>query len=238
MATKKKSKSVSKKKTAASKKSKSAPSKKTSKKTAKKAAKKTARKSTRKSSASGSRTASSAASFDAPASDSYMDREFAAASSASSPSSYTSTSPSYGSSEEEGKGSLFRLGALVVLAVVLIVLLYMQFTGKDNGDVANNGNQAPAVEEPAPSNKAQAPASAEEDVAPASAKLENEKPAAEPAPAVGGAAKTYTVKAGDTLWGVAQAQMGNGNLWQKIYDANKLTSRSLTAGQELVIPAQ
>lgn len=228
MATKKKSKSVSKKKTAASKKSKSAPSK---KKTSKKAAKKTGKKSStsRKTASRGA-----AASFDASASDSHMDREFAAASSTSGTT--YSTTPSYGAGEEEGKGSLMRLGALVVLAVVLIVLLYMQFTGNDTDEVASN-NAGPAVEEPAnPAGDSGTPASAEEDVAPAA--TENETPAPEPAPVASGDAKTYTVKAGDTLWGVAQSQMGNGNLWQKIYDTNKLTSRSLTAGQSLVIPAQ
>ena len=146
MATKKKSTSVSKKKTAsktatapASKKSKSAPSKKTSKK----AAKKTSTKST-----------ASPASFDAP---SHMDEEFAAA---SSPAYSPSTSPSYGApqaSEDDGKGSLLRLGALVVLGVVLVVLLSIKFLGGKSDEVADNSS-GPVVEEPAGISEPETPA--------------------------------------------------------------------------------
>lgn len=32
---------------------------------------------------------------------------------------------------------------------------------------------------------------------------------------------TYTVQAGDTLWGIAQKLLGNGALYTKIYEANK-----------------
>jgi len=35
------------------------------------------------------------------------------------------------------------------------------------------------------------------------------------------AENTYTVQAGDTLWGIAQKQLGNGALYTKIYEANK-----------------
>ena len=31
---------------------------------------------------------------------------------------------------------------------------------------------------------------------------------------------TYTVKKGDTLWGIAKRTLGSGSLWEKIYDAN------------------
>jgi nucleoid-associated protein YgaU len=33
--------------------------------------------------------------------------------------------------------------------------------------------------------------------------------------------QTYTVQAGDTLWGIAQKLLGNGALYTKIYEANK-----------------
>ncbi len=35
------------------------------------------------------------------------------------------------------------------------------------------------------------------------------------------AESTYTVQAGDTLWGIAQKLLGNGALYTKIYEANK-----------------
>ena len=33
--------------------------------------------------------------------------------------------------------------------------------------------------------------------------------------------KKYTIKTGDTLWGIARTQYGDGNKWKKIYTANK-----------------
>jgi nucleoid-associated protein YgaU len=36
-----------------------------------------------------------------------------------------------------------------------------------------------------------------------------------------GSGKTYTVKAGDTLSGIAKAHLGNANDYMKIFDANK-----------------
>lgn len=32
---------------------------------------------------------------------------------------------------------------------------------------------------------------------------------------------THTVVEGDTLWGIAKAEYGNGSLWPNIYDANQ-----------------
>ncbi|MBA2393730.1 MAG: LysM peptidoglycan-binding domain-containing protein [Ktedonobacteraceae bacterium] len=59
-------------------------------------------------------------------------------------------------------------------------------------------------------------------------------------PQVQGHTSTYTVKAGDTLWSIAQHLEGNGNAWQKIYDANKQVigpdPNALHAGMVLHIP--
>lgn len=51
-------------------------------------------------------------------------------------------------------------------------------------------------------------------------------PAAGAAPAAAaagaaGAARTYTVKAGDTLSGIAKSELGNANAYMKIFEANK-----------------
>jgi nucleoid-associated protein YgaU len=41
-----------------------------------------------------------------------------------------------------------------------------------------------------------------------------------PAAAAASAAKTYTVKAGDTLSGIAKSQLGDANAYMKIFNAN------------------
>jgi nucleoid-associated protein YgaU len=54
------------------------------------------------------------------------------------------------------------------------------------------------------------------------------------------AAKTYTVKAGDTLSGIAKAQLGNANDYMKIYNANRdqlSDPDKIKPGQVLKIPA-
>ena len=50
--------------------------------------------------------------------------------------------------------------------------------------------------------------------------------------------QSYTVKAGDTLFQIAQQFYGDGNQWQKIASANgNLAPESLQPGQVLTIPA-
>ena len=61
--------------------------------------------------------------------------------------------------------------------------------------------------------------------------------AAAPAPA---AAKTYTVKSGDTLSGIAKAQLGSAGDYMKIFDANRdqlSDPDKIKPGQVLKIPA-
>jgi len=65
------------------------------------------------------------------------------------------------------------------------------------------------------------------------------KVAAPPASAAAAAAKTYTVKAGDTLGAIAKAQLGDAGAYMKIFDANKdlLTDPDkIKPGQVLKIP--
>ena len=59
------------------------------------------------------------------------------------------------------------------------------------------------------------------------------------ATAVGSAAKTYTVKAGDTLGAIAKAQLGSANDYMKIFEANKdqlSDPDKIKPGQVLRIP--
>lgn len=49
--------------------------------------------------------------------------------------------------------------------------------------------------------------------------------------------RRYTVKSGDSLFGIAQKHYGNGNVWPRIADANKIRDpRTLKVGQVLTIP--
>jgi len=60
-----------------------------------------------------------------------------------------------------------------------------------------------------------------------------------PAPAAA-AAKTYTVKAGDTLSAIAKAQLGSANDYMKIFEANRdqlSDPDKIKPGQVLKIPA-
>jgi len=63
------------------------------------------------------------------------------------------------------------------------------------------------------------------------------QPGMPPAPSAG--SQTYTMKAGDTLYGVARRFYGDGKLWTKILEANKGKIRDVSdipIGTVLVIP--
>jgi len=49
---------------------------------------------------------------------------------------------------------------------------------------------------------------------------------------------TYTVKEGDTLWKIAESQLGSGERWQEIAEANgiPIDNPKVEVGQELTIP--
>ena len=48
----------------------------------------------------------------------------------------------------------------------------------------------------------------------------------------------YTVRAGDTLWGIAERFLGAGTKYKDIMSANKLTSSNIYPGQILIIPGK
>lgn len=86
------------------------------------------------------------------------------------------------------------------------------------------------VEEPATPAE---PATSEEPVVPA----EPAKPAEEAAPAEV-VTNLYKVVAGDTLWKIAQKELGSGYQWRAIYEANKTIIKNpnmIYIGQELVV---
>jgi nucleoid-associated protein YgaU len=60
-----------------------------------------------------------------------------------------------------------------------------------------------------------------------------------PAAGAGAAAKSYTVKSGDTLSGIAKSQLGDANAYMKIFEANKdqlSDPDKIKPGQVLRIP--
>lgn len=52
------------------------------------------------------------------------------------------------------------------------------------------------------------------------------------------ATKSYTVKSGDSLWGIAAKQLGNGSRYKEIKTLNGLSSDTIHAGQVLKLPAK
>lgn len=51
-------------------------------------------------------------------------------------------------------------------------------------------------------------------------------------------ARTYTVKKGDSLWAIADKQLGNGNRYNEIKTLNGLKSNIINAGQVLKLPTK
>ncbi len=84
--------------------------------------------------------------------------------------------------------------------------------------------------------KTPVPATAE-----AAAAAENEKTAAVPDDnSVPAGANLYTIKSGDSLWSIAQKQLGDGNRFKEILKLNPQISAkgNLTVGAKLKIPAK
>ncbi len=50
--------------------------------------------------------------------------------------------------------------------------------------------------------------------------------------------RMYTVKEGDTFWGIAYRELGNGDRWPEIASLNGMQNQALTPGTELKLPLQ
>ncbi|MFC3164031.1 5'-nucleotidase C-terminal domain-containing protein [Ciceribacter thiooxidans] len=75
--------------------------------------------------------------------------------------------------------------------------------------------------------------------APAATAPATETPAPAPADAAVATVKTYSVTAGDSLWKIAKELFGDGMMWSKIAEANKLKNPDfLMVGQELEVPSK
>lgn len=59
----------------------------------------------------------------------------------------------------------------------------------------------------------------------------------EPLPPAQPAARTYTVRKGDTLWAIAQREYGSGQRWVDIAGANpSVDPKKLAIGQQIILP--
>lgn len=99
-----------------------------------------------------------------------------------------------------------------------------------NGPALRAAGKLPALE-------GETPAPAPE---PTPAPVPTPEPSPAPAPAPAPAGDTYTVKAGDSLWSIAQGLYGTGTKWTVIYDANKDQIKDpswIQIGQVLTVPA-
>jgi nucleoid-associated protein YgaU len=96
------------------------------------------------------------------------------------------------------------------------------------------GGQSAPVATPIP------PAAPSPAASPASSPVVVPASSPEPAASTSGPGQTHTVGEGDTLRSIAQQYYGDGEMWQKIFEANKDTigadPDSIKIGQSLKIP--
>jgi len=119
----------------------------------------------------------------------------------------------------------------VVLSVALMLLVGAGCANKNKPTAGNDLPQNSAVTDVS----APPAADALPPVAPAPVQTVTPDPIA-PAP-VANTGGTYTVKKGDTLYGIARVKYGDGKQWKKIAAANPGVSASnLKVGQTLIIP--
>lgn len=80
-------------------------------------------------------------------------------------------------------------------------------------------------------------ADAQQSTGPTSGGVKPITPTPAPTPPPKTSSREYTVKKGDTLWGIAIKEYGSGTNWTKIADANGITNaKKLPIGKKLIIP--
>ena len=135
----------------------------------------------------------------------------------------------------ERAGRIYMKGVIVkvfVPSVALMLLVGVGCANKDKPATAGTDLQPnSAVTDVSASPVAYTPPP----VSPAPVQTITPDPIA-PAP-VASTGGSYTVKKGDTLYGIARQKYGDGKQWKKIAAANPgVTASSLKVGQTLVIP--
>ena len=123
--------------------------------------------------------------------------------------------------------------ALIVSAAMSVALVAAGGCAKKNGGAKAAKDGSVLDVQPLPMDAAPVAAAPAEQPQFEPVPAVTETPAA-PAAAAGG---QYTVKKGDTLFGIARAHYGTGRDWQRIASANPgLTPQTLKAGQTIVVP--
>ena len=147
----------------------------------------------------------------------------------------------------EFKLGLFALAALVVL-VITLCWDRGQTQGPDRAEIEDSAAQLRIVwrQEPRRGDEVPAPPNLREDREEDRVDEQPEAPPRPPAPERPRQRSTppprpryrnYVVQRGDSLWKIAQNELGDGNLWKTIQAANPgVTPRNLQRGQKLIIP--
>jgi nucleoid-associated protein YgaU len=132
------------------------------------------------------------------------------------------------------KGSLLiKLALIAILGASTIVPLQRLQAWRNRPPVG--GAAAPAAEPAREKEKAGAAPSDATTAAPAGTAAPHAVSAPPPAAP---ARRTYVVREGDNLWTIAEKELGDGRLWERIAEANRgrLDLNNLKVGQVLVIP--
>lgn len=133
------------------------------------------------------------------------------------------------------------LGVLAALAFLVCVFIILSRTGI----FGNKPEPTPTVE-PTPYSEGSTPTPTPEPTATPTAEptatptpTPTPEPTATPTPSPEELGyRMYTVKEGDTFWGIAYRELGNGDRWPEIASLNGMQNQALQPGTELKLPLQ